>query len=1061
MASKFDTLFDNFLEAPVDEGLFAIYGAPTISAGKLVLHNTLGAYDGVRTWNQYDLTSSSVQINTAAMISGANNQAFFEIIEGDVAAVGALHEGEYVGSKHIVQCLIDSGTLIIRWAANFNEQYVFPATPTWSTIISTPFNATNHRFLRFRHSAGTTVIVESSSDSVSWSSGVGRGGSANIGITPNSMTMRLLAQSYPPGSTTGAQSWQIEQIGVRRTIGPPFSFGAYVENWPHDTYASKVAPFEAGLATPLKYVNGFIRAGGASPATWIDTAVLNLLPADHIPVLTIEFADTDTMTQNANERRTAVIAGTLDSKLHAEAANAKSYGKEVILRPWHEMNGSWYPWAMDGGDGTSAQFIAAWRHVVDIFKADGATNVKFCFCANCDTSPGVTGPAANTYWPGTSYVDYIAVDGYEGIDYSGASRSFPAIFQHMYDTLAGLHPSAPFLVGETACQTLTYQTAYLNSIYNSTTFPNMVGVLWFQIDARPYGEVDFRLTTAGLATLNSLLSAAPTPDPGGGDPGDGGGGGTPGSSGSGLGTPTASGELLVLDPAEIANERVSFNLTPYVGEAGPDWGDAAIEQFLADVERGQLPIDYRVPNRTVTIPLILTERDEDYDTLRTTLQQKVALWQRQGGWIKRATTTGAVYAEVTGATLKLGGSTMATVYELDVDAILTLTCIPDFFGDEINLPSVTGTGEAVIVYTDRIRGDYPGRCRIIVNENVGNDQRSLIWAWRSRYKSFDPTAQIAYEAEKLTPSAVPVGTSAPLTPVVATDLPGLSGGGAITLQNIALSNVDASQPARYPNWRAVVDTKILADGSELTHEGTYRVWARVNSFRPHASAWPGIRVRLVWTTGDLTRPTENRMAKITAYGEAVTSGVNYTILDLGEINIQRAPIGIHHWTGQIQAMSLGLNMQAFLGATPLSTATAPWLENIQIDKLWVVPVDEGYGVLRSYPPGYSDTDPPHSPAAPLWVETGVDDSVIFAQKALEIRTDGIYRMARSGGVYAPVMEISGDLPRIPVSGLEGRPAELFVLSSQGLMDDRLTDLGGDEISVRVVYRPSYLFVQES
>jgi hypothetical protein len=143
-------------------------------------------------------------------------------------------------------------------------------------------------------------------------------------------------------------------------------------------------------------------------------------------------------------------------------------------------------------------------------------------------------------------------------------------------------------------------------------------------------------------------------------------------------------ETLILDPNEVATGRVSFDITSYVGAAGPDWGDAAIEQYLADVQLGQLPVDYRLPSRTITIPLLLrTDPLVSFETLRKRVQQKTGLFQREGGWVKRQTALGPLFAEVTGAQLKLGGSTAQALWGIDADAVLTLTTLPDWYGNEV------------------------------------------------------------------------------------------------------------------------------------------------------------------------------------------------------------------------------------------------------------------------------------------------------------------------------------------------------------------------------------------
>lgn len=155
-------------------------------------------------------------------------------------------------------------------------------------------------------------------------------------------------------------------------------------------------------------------------------------------------------------------------------------------------------------------------------------------------------------------------------------------------------------------------------------------------------------------------------------------------------------ELVVLDPSEVATGRTELDITEFIGETGPDWGDAAIEQYLADAHRGQLPVDFRVPNRTITIPLtVRSSIDYTFEQLRTAVQAKAALFQREGGWIKRQTAVGPVYADIVGATLKLGGGTLQAFGFVDADAVLTLEAIPDFYGDEFGDLTDTFTSDTI------------------------------------------------------------------------------------------------------------------------------------------------------------------------------------------------------------------------------------------------------------------------------------------------------------------------------------------------------------------------------
>ena len=84
------------------------------------------------------------------------------------------------------------------------------------------------------------------------------------------------------------------------------------------------------------------------------------------------------------------------------------------------------------------------------------------------------------------------------------------------------------------------------------------------------------------------------------------------------------------------------------------------------------------------------------------------------------------------------------------------------------------------------------------------------------------------------------------------------------------------------------------------------------------------------------------------------------------------------------------------------------------------------------------------------------DAVLYPGQSAELRTEGMYRESADGAAYSSVAS-TGDLPRLPVSGLEGRKVELFIKGSRGDFD-QLPDSGIDDISARVTYRPCWLYI---
>jgi len=130
----------------------------------------------------------------------------------------------------------------------------------------------------------------------------------------------------------------------------------------------------------------------------------------------------------------AIAAGCCDEFIAESAQQAAAWGRPLFLRFAHEMNGGWYPWGRGRPGSSPGAYKAAWRHVVSIFRANGATNVKWVW------TPYVTvGHRFRfaQYFPGDRWVDWAGVDGLNGGPVFGW-RSFESIFRDSYTRLVRL-----------------------------------------------------------------------------------------------------------------------------------------------------------------------------------------------------------------------------------------------------------------------------------------------------------------------------------------------------------------------------------------------------------------------------------------------------------------------------------------------------------------------------------------------------------------------------------------------------------------------------------------------
>jgi mannan endo-1,4-beta-mannosidase len=179
----------------------------------------------------------------------------------------------------------------------------------------------------------------------------------------------------------------------------------------------------------------------------------------------------------------AIASGKYDAYLSAYAEAVRAYSYPVILSFGHEMNGYWYSW---GYQHTSpAVFIAAWRHIVTLFRRMGAWNVTWLWTVNT-VHPRANVPSPGRWWPGGSYVTWIGIDGY----YYQSSQTFVSLFG---PTIAAVRTFAdePILIAETAAAPAAGQPAKIANLFAGVRLYGLLGFVWFDSEHIE----DWRLST--------------------------------------------------------------------------------------------------------------------------------------------------------------------------------------------------------------------------------------------------------------------------------------------------------------------------------------------------------------------------------------------------------------------------------------------------------------------------------------------------------------------------------------------------------------------------------------
>lgn len=106
----------------------------------------------------------------------------------------------------------------------------------------------------------------------------------------------------------------------------------------------------------------------------------------------------------------AILAGKWNKYLDEFAQSVKDYDAPVIIIPFEEMNGEWYPWSVTQNHNTPQKHVAAFRYLRQFF-AD-VPKAKFAWVVNNDNVPDISQNQPLTYFPGDKYVDYVGINGF-------------------------------------------------------------------------------------------------------------------------------------------------------------------------------------------------------------------------------------------------------------------------------------------------------------------------------------------------------------------------------------------------------------------------------------------------------------------------------------------------------------------------------------------------------------------------------------------------------------------------------------------------------------------------
>lgn len=195
-----------------------------------------------------------------------------------------------------------------------------------------------------------------------------------------------------------------------------------------------------------------------------------------------------------------IAAGRSDAYIKRYATAVRTLNLPVVIDFADEFNGGWENWGTHHV--TPAQFVAAWRHIHDVFVDTGAGTVIWAW------SPNVVNPVPSVrlkpYYPGDGYVDWVGLIGYFTLGNGNRYSTFSGVFGPTMRQVRTF-TRKPFLVLETAAEPGARRRSDVENLFSGVSArDDVLGFVWFNYHKR----ADWRLQAGPLALKEFKTLAA-------------------------------------------------------------------------------------------------------------------------------------------------------------------------------------------------------------------------------------------------------------------------------------------------------------------------------------------------------------------------------------------------------------------------------------------------------------------------------------------------------------------------------------------------------------------------
>jgi len=196
-----------------------------------------------------------------------------------------------------------------------------------------------------------------------------------------------------------------------------------------------------------------------------------------------------------------IIEGKFDLALRRYARAAAQVQGPLIMEFGTEVNGDWFPWsgACNGGGNRTGygspkladgpeRFRDAYRHLIDIFREEGARNVTWVLHLNASGGSDAAWNSYAAYYPGDDYIDWLGLSVY-GAQTPATIRSwnpsFREVMDRAYRRIQSLAPSKPIALLEFGVIENPNKAQWIHDALSDLAggrYPRIKAIAWWHSD---------------------------------------------------------------------------------------------------------------------------------------------------------------------------------------------------------------------------------------------------------------------------------------------------------------------------------------------------------------------------------------------------------------------------------------------------------------------------------------------------------------------------------------------------------------------------------------------------